>query len=100
MVDALNTIEAVLAVIPVTAVFSPLVDILVAGIETAMSAFWIGDDAVTGSGEQEIACGQLTTLQGDDHFAQLCSPDVDRSLQGAMEQEGQLELGLQQAQIA
>jgi len=37
--DALNTIEAVLAVIPATAVYSPLIDILVAGIEAVMSAF-------------------------------------------------------------
>lgn len=39
VVDALNTIEAVLAVIPATAGYSPLIDILVAGIEAAMSAF-------------------------------------------------------------
>ena len=35
--DALNTITAVLAVIPLTAVFSPLVDIVVAGIEAVLA---------------------------------------------------------------
>jgi len=39
VIDALNTIEAVLAVIPVTAVYSPLIAILVAGIEAVMAAF-------------------------------------------------------------
>jgi hypothetical protein len=39
VIDALNTIEAVLAVIPVTAPFSPLIDILVSGIEAVMAAF-------------------------------------------------------------
>ena len=35
--DALNTISAVLAVIPVTAVYAPLVAILVAGIEACLA---------------------------------------------------------------
>ena len=39
VVDALDTIEEVLAVIPATAAFSPLIDILFAGIEAVMSAF-------------------------------------------------------------
>jgi hypothetical protein len=39
VIDALNTIEAVLAVIPATAVYSPLIDILIAGIEAVMAAF-------------------------------------------------------------
>jgi hypothetical protein len=39
VVDALNTIEAVLAVVPVTAPYAPLIDILFAGIEAVMSAF-------------------------------------------------------------
>lgn len=39
VVDALNTIEAVLADIPATAIYSPLIDILFAGIEAAMAAF-------------------------------------------------------------
>lgn len=39
VVDALNTIETVLAVIPATAAYSPLIDILVAGIEAVMSGF-------------------------------------------------------------
>ena len=38
VIDALNTLEAVLAVIPATAAFSPLVAILVAGIEAVLSA--------------------------------------------------------------
>lgn len=37
--DALDTVEAVLAVIPATATFSALVDIAVAAIEAIMSAF-------------------------------------------------------------
>jgi len=39
VIDALNTIEAVCAVIPVTAAYSPLIDILIAGIEAVMAAF-------------------------------------------------------------
>lgn len=39
VIDALNTIEAVLAVIPETAAYAPLIDILFAGIEAVMSAF-------------------------------------------------------------
>ena len=39
VIDALNTIEAVLAVIPITAAYSPLISILVAGIEAVMAAF-------------------------------------------------------------
>src|ERR1700678_1185449 len=35
--DALNTITDVLAVIPLTAVYSPLVDIVVAGIEAVLT---------------------------------------------------------------
>jgi len=38
IVSALNTIEAVIAVIPVTASYAPLVDIIIAGIEAVMSA--------------------------------------------------------------
>jgi len=41
VIDALNTVEAVLAVIPATAVYSPLVDILVAGVEAVMAAFGV-----------------------------------------------------------
>ena len=36
--DALNTLEAVTAAIPFTAVYSPLIDVLVAGIEAVMAA--------------------------------------------------------------
>lgn len=39
IVDALNTLEAVLAVIPLTAVYSPLIDIVVSGIEAIISYF-------------------------------------------------------------
>lgn len=35
--DALNTVTAVLAVIPLTAVFSPLIDIIVSGIEAVLA---------------------------------------------------------------
>lgn len=38
VIDALNTITNVLAVIPITAVYSPLIDILVAGIEAILQA--------------------------------------------------------------
>jgi hypothetical protein len=41
VIDALNTIEAIIAVIPATAVYSPLVDILVAGIEAVVAAFGV-----------------------------------------------------------
>ena len=39
VIDALNTVEAVLAVIPTTAVFSPLIDVIVAGIEAILNYF-------------------------------------------------------------
>lgn len=39
VIDALNTIQAVLAVIPVTEVYSPLIAVLVAGIEAALTYF-------------------------------------------------------------
>ena len=38
VVDALNTLEAITAAIPFTAVYSPLIDVLVAGIEAVMAA--------------------------------------------------------------
>lgn len=38
VIDALNTIVAITAVIPVTAVYSPLIDVLVAGIEAVIVA--------------------------------------------------------------
>lgn len=47
VVDALNTLEAVLAVIPATAVYSPLIDILVAAIETVMGAFGVSTQIKT-----------------------------------------------------
>jgi hypothetical protein len=49
--DALNTVEAVLAVIPATAVFSPLIDIVVAAIEAVISAF--------GSSAQLLSTAQI-----------------------------------------
>jgi len=48
VVDALNTVEAVIAVIPITAPYAPLVDILVAGIEAVMSAFGLVATAYAG----------------------------------------------------
>ena len=39
VIDALNTVEAVVAVTPITASYAPLIDILVAGIEAVMRAF-------------------------------------------------------------
>ena len=36
--DALNTLTVVLAVIPLTAIYSPLIDVLVAGIEAVLAA--------------------------------------------------------------
>jgi hypothetical protein len=38
VIDVLNTIVAITAVIPITAVYSPLIDILVAGIEAVLAA--------------------------------------------------------------
>ena len=38
VIDALNTIEAITAVIPLTAAYSPLIDVLVAGIESVLVA--------------------------------------------------------------
>jgi hypothetical protein len=39
VIDALNTVEAVLAVIPLTAIYSPLIDIIVSGIEAVLNYF-------------------------------------------------------------
>lgn len=39
VIDALNTVEAITAVIPLTAAYSPLIDVLVAGIEAVMELF-------------------------------------------------------------
>jgi hypothetical protein len=39
VIDALNTIEAIAAVIPFTAVFSPLIDLLVSAIESVIDYF-------------------------------------------------------------
>lgn len=39
VVDALNAIVAVTAVVPMTSAYSPLIDVLVAGIETVMASF-------------------------------------------------------------
>ena len=39
IIDALNTVEAVLAAIPLTAVYSPLIDVIVAGIEAIINYF-------------------------------------------------------------
>jgi hypothetical protein len=38
VIDALNTIVAITAVIPITSVYSPLIDVLVAGIEAILAA--------------------------------------------------------------
>lgn len=38
VIDALNTVEAITAVVPLTAAYSPLIDIMVAGIEAAITA--------------------------------------------------------------
>lgn len=39
LIDALNAVEAVLAVIPLTAVYSPLIDLVVAGVEAIINYF-------------------------------------------------------------
>ncbi|HUD74122.1 MAG TPA: hypothetical protein VMQ76_03545 [Terracidiphilus sp.] len=39
IIDALNTIEAVLAVVPFTAIYSPLIDVIVSGIEAIINYF-------------------------------------------------------------
>ena len=39
IIDALNTLEAVVAVIPFTAAYSPLIDVLVAGVEAVINYF-------------------------------------------------------------
>lgn len=44
--DALNTVEAVLAVIPLTAAFSPLIDVIVAAIEAVINYFAPAPSAV------------------------------------------------------
>lgn len=39
VIDALNTVEAVLAVVPLTTAYSPLIDVIVAGIEAIINYF-------------------------------------------------------------
>ena len=38
VINALNTVEAITAVIPMTAAYSPLIDVLVAGVEAVLAA--------------------------------------------------------------
>ena len=44
--DALNSIEVVLAVIPLTAVFSPLIDIIVSGIEAVIAVIPVNPSVI------------------------------------------------------
>lgn len=47
IIDALNTLEAVVAVIPFTAAYSPLIDVLVAGVEAVINYFVPATTTVT-----------------------------------------------------
>lgn len=57
--DALNTIEAVVAVIPLTAPYAPLIAVLVAGIEAILNYFSPSTSAAR-SGNKNIYIGRVS----------------------------------------
>lgn len=98
VVDALNSLEAVLAVIPLTAVYSPLIDIIVSGIE-----------AVIGYFEPKVAAFKFSvarvTKQTNAHVGRipLKAPGFLQSREGAAKQQyndAAVGLGLPQLKIA
>jgi hypothetical protein len=74
VIDALNTLVAVTAVIPLTAVYSPLIDILVAGIEAVLAA---------------LPASTTAKLSRNPHYGhtQLKKPHLLQSKAGAFKQQ-------------
>lgn len=74
VINALNTLVAVTAVIPLTAAYSPLIDILVAGIEAVLAA---------------LPASTTTTLSQNAHYGhtQLKKPHLLQSKVGAFKQQ-------------
>ncbi len=63
--DALNAIVAITAVIPLTAVYSPLIDVLVAGIETVLALLPAPPNSV--ATKLTVDQEQKTTASGNPH---------------------------------
>jgi hypothetical protein len=66
VIDALNTIVAITAVIPITAAYSPLIDVLVAAIEVVLAAL----PAATSSVATRLSSDELarTVATGNQHI--------------------------------
>ena len=100
VIDALNTVEAVLAVIPLTAVYSPLIDIIVSGIEAVISYF-----APTAQAMHALGAKTRTGAEHNPHLGRipLKQPHALQSREGAARQQyndAAIGLGLPQLKIA
>ena len=96
VISALNTIQAVLAVIPVTAAYSPLIAVLVAGIEAVLTAL-VPAPAPTPATVNAAHNPYLST-----HRVTLKKPGVFQTYQGAYRAQWNAkatELGLVKAKI-
>lgn len=92
LLDALNTVEAVLAVIPLTAIYSPLIDLIVSGIEAIINYF-NPQAAVTAKAVQNPHRGRVT----------LAKPHAFQSQVGAWREQyndAAVGLGLVQLKVA
>ena len=92
VIDALNTIETVLAVIPLTATYSPLIDLIVSGAESIISYF-------------APASMAAVKARNNQHYGRvtLTPPHAFQAYQGAFKEQFNktaVGLGLPQAQIA
>lgn len=96
IIDALNTVEAVVAVIPFTMVYSPLIDIIVSGIEAVINFFAPQSMKFTRA---------RATEQNNPHKGRvpLKTPGFAQTYQGAFKQQfndAATGLGLSQLKIA
>jgi hypothetical protein len=86
VVDALNTLAAVTAVIPFTAAYSPLIDVLVAGIEAVLTAL-----GATGAAAVKVAARRYVAADGRSYAHQgratLNKPRVLESRSGAFKRQ-------------
>lgn len=96
VISALNTVQAVLAVIPVTAVYSPLIAVLVAGIEAVLAAL-VPQPAPTPVTLNAARNPYLTTNK-----VALAKPHTFQTYQGAYRSQWNataVKIGLAQAKI-
>lgn len=96
IIDALNTLEAVLAEIPLTMIYSPLIDLIVTGIEAVINYF--NPPAAT-------LAKPRATLQTNPHMGRihLKNPGTFETPQGSFKQQyndAATGLGLTQLKVA